>query len=270
MESDPTQRFSSRVADYIRYRPSYPEAILTWLARECGLSPQSRIADIGSGTGILSSLFLHFGCRVDGVEPNSAMRLAGERLLVAEPRFHSVEGRAEATTLPAGSADFVTAGQAYHWFDPEPARAEFRRILKPHGWVVLVWNERLVAPGFLTGYEALLQRLSSDYGRVDHRRIDSAQITRFFGHDEWRVESVPNHQDFDWDGLRGRLLSSSYAPLPGSPQYQPMMEELAALFATYQQAGQVRILYDTKAYAGQLTHGASDQSSLNGTDCSGW
>src|ERR1035438_6574300 len=128
MESDPTKRFSSRVEDYIRYRPSYPEAIVEWLARECGLTPQSRIADIGSGTGIFSGLFLQFGCQVDGVEPNAGMRAAAERLLAAEPRFHSVDGRAEATTLPAGSLDFVTAGQAYHWFDPDPARAEFRRI----------------------------------------------------------------------------------------------------------------------------------------------
>jgi SAM-dependent methyltransferase len=252
MESDPTKRFSSRVEDYIRYRPSYPEAILEWLARECGLTPQSRIADIGSGTGIFSGLFLHLGCDVFGVEPNAGMRAAAERLLAAETRFHSVDGRAEATTLPSGSVDFVTAGQAYHWFDPDPARAEFRRILKGGGWVVLVWNERLVTEGFLTGYEALLQRLSSDYGRVDHRRIDTAEITRFFEHTGWRSESFPNYQDFDWDGLRGRLLSSSYAPLPGSPQYQPMMEELAALFAAFQQDGHVQLTYETKVYAGQI------------------
>jgi SAM-dependent methyltransferase len=252
MEPDPTQRFSSRVEDYIRYRPSYPEAILAWLARECGLAPQSRIADIGSGTGILASLFLRFGCEVDGVEPNPAMRHAAERLLSAEPRFHSVDGRAEATSLPADSADFVTAGQAYHWFDPEAARTEFSRILKPRGWVVLVWNERLVTTDFLMGYEALVLRLSTDYGRVDHRRIDAAEITRFFAHEEWRVETFPNHQDFDWDGLRGRLLSSSYVPLPGSPNYQPMMEELAGLFAAHQQSGHVRVVYETKVYVGQM------------------
>jgi SAM-dependent methyltransferase len=252
MESDPTKRFSSRVEDYIRYRPTYPQAIVEWLARECGLTPQSRIADIGSGTGILSSLFLHFGCQVDGVEPNADMRHAAERLLTQESRFHGVDGRAEATTLAAGSVDFVTAGQAYHWFDPDPTRAEFRRILKPHGWVVLVWNERLVTGGFLTGYEAMLQRLSSDYGRVDHRRIDTAEITRFFEHSEWRLESFPNHQDFDFDGLRGRLLSSSYAPLPGSANYDPMMKELAALFTTFQRDGQVKLIYETNVYAGQL------------------
>jgi SAM-dependent methyltransferase len=253
MESDPTQRFSSRVEDYIRYRPSYPLAMIQWLERECCLTPQSAIADIGSGTGILAALFLDFGCQVFGVEPNAAMRSGGERMLAAESRFQSVEGRAEAAGLPAGSVDFVTAGQAFHWFDPEPARAEFRRILKPNGWVVLVWNERLVSSGFLTAYEDLLQRLSTDYGRVDHRRIDTAEINRFFGPHEWLVTSFPNHQDFDWDGLRGRLLSSSYVPLPGSANYQPMMDELAAMFAEWEQDGQVRVEYETKVFAGQLS-----------------
>ena len=104
--------------DYIRYRPSYPEAILAWLARECGLAPESRIADIGSGTGILARLFLQFGCRVFGVEPNAGMRAGAERQFAGEPRFHSVDARAEATTLPDANVHFVTAGQSFHWFDP--------------------------------------------------------------------------------------------------------------------------------------------------------
>jgi SAM-dependent methyltransferase len=252
MEPDPTQRFSSRVEDYIRYRPSYPAAIVPWLARECGLAPPAAIADIGSGTGILSRLFLRLGCTVFGVEPNADMRAAGVRLLAGEPGFHSVDGRAEATTLPGGAMDFVTAGQAFHWFDPEPTGAEFRRILKPQGWVVLVWNERLVTAGFLSEYEVLLHRHATDYDRVDHRQIDAAALTRFFGHDAWRAATFPNHQDFDWDGLRGRLLSSSYAPPPDSPHYQPMMQELAALFATYRQAGHVKVVYETKLYAGRM------------------
>jgi len=252
MEPDPTKRFSSRVEDYIRYRPSYPTGVVAWLAAECALTPPSRIADIGSGTGILSRLFLDFGCSVLAVEPNPDMRVGAERQLAGEPRFHSVDGRAEATTLPDASADFVTAGQSFHWFDPAAARAEFRRILKPGGWVVLIWNERLVHPGFLTDYEDLLQRLSSDYGRVDHRRIDSVEISRFFSHNAWREASFPNHQDLDWDGVCGRLHSSSYAPLPGTPQYAPMMEELEAMFAKYNQGGQVKVLYETKMYVGQL------------------
>jgi SAM-dependent methyltransferase len=252
MESDPTKRFSSRVEDYIRYRPSYPSAVTAWLAAECGLTAQSRIADIGSGTGILSRLFLDFGCHVFGAEPNADMRAAAERQLAGEARFHSVDGRAEATALPGASVDFVTAGQSFHWFDATAARAEFRRILEPDGWVVLIWNERLVTPGFLTEYEDLLQRLSTDYGRVDHRQIGAEAIGQFFAHESWHVAGFPNRQDLDWDGIRGRLLSSSYAPLPGSPQYAPMMEELEAMYAKYQQGGQVKVAYETKMYVGQL------------------
>jgi SAM-dependent methyltransferase len=252
MESDPTKRFSSRVEDYIRYRPSYPEAILAWLELECGLTADSCIADIGSGTGILARLFLNYGCHVFGVEPNAGMRAGAERQLAGETRFRSVDARAEATTLPDASVDFVTAGQSFHWFDPAVARAEFRRILQPGGWVVLIWNERLVSPGFLTEYEDLLQRLSTDYGRVDHRQIGDEAIGRFFAHDHWQLATFPNRQDFDWEGIRGRLLSSSYAPLPGSPKYPPMMEELAAMFAKYQRGGQVKVIYETKMYVGQL------------------
>jgi SAM-dependent methyltransferase len=252
MESDPTKRFSSRVEDYIRYRPSYPAEVISWLARECGLTAQSRVADIGSGTGILARLFLDFGCRVFAVEPNADMRAGAERQLADEPRFHSIEGRAEATALPDASVDLVTAGQSFHWFDPAAARAEFRRILRPGGWVVLIWNERLVTAGFLADYEDLLQRLSTDYGRVDHRQIGDEAIGRFFAHDSWRVASFPNHQDFDWEGIRGRLLSSSYAPLPGSPKFAPMMEELEAIFAKYHQGGHVKVVYETKMYVGQL------------------
>jgi SAM-dependent methyltransferase len=252
MEPDPTKRFSSRVEDYIRYRPSYPTAITSWLAADCGLTARSRIADVGSGTGILSRLFLNFGCHVFAVEPNPDMRAGAERQLSAEPRFHSVDGRAETTTLPDISVDFITAGQSFHWFDAPASRAEFRRILAPAGWVVLIWNERLITPGFLAEYEDLLQRLSTDYGRVDHRRVNRGEIARFFEHESWRSVSFPNRQDFNWDGIRGRLLSSSYAPLPGSPQYAPMMEELEGMFAKYQQDGQVKVIYETKMYAGRL------------------
>src|SRR5580704_8341752 len=157
---DPPQRFSSRAEAYARYRPTYPRETLGLLERECGLTAACKIADIGSGTGLLARSFLDFGCEVTGVEPNPGMRAAGERMLSGEPRFRSVEGRAEATTLPDGSVDFVTAGQAFHWFEPTAARAEFQRILKPAGWVVLIWNERLVTPGFMTELEELQNKFA--------------------------------------------------------------------------------------------------------------
>lgn len=252
MDLDSTRRFSSRVEDYIRYRPSYPEGIISLLEREWGLKAGARVADIGSGTGLFAAMFLRFGCEVFGVEPNADMRLAGERLLAAEPRFHSIDGRAEATGLADGSVDFVTAGQAFHWFDLPAARAEFRRILRPAGWVVLVWNERLVEGRFLEEYEAMLHRYAPDYERVDHRRMDDGVMDDFFGAGKWRLHSFSNEQRFDLAGLLGRLHSSSYAPVAGSEEYLQINLEITRLFAECEQDGRVAFRYETKVYYGQL------------------
>src|SRR5215469_16795520 len=140
--ADAKQRFSNRVTDYARYRPSYPPELLDLLRMECGLQHEQNIADIGSGTGLLTKLFLENGNRVFGVEPNGEMRSAGEEVLRGYPNFTSIDGSAEATTLADSSVDFISAGQAFHWFDVELARGEFRRILKPGGWVVIVWQDR--------------------------------------------------------------------------------------------------------------------------------
>lgn len=255
-DPDPTRRFSSRVEDYIRYRPSYPGGIADLLARECGLTARSRIADIGSGTGLLSALFLDAGCEVFGVEPNAGMRQAGERAVEGRPRFHSVDGRAEATTLADGSVNFVSAAQSFHWFDPDKARAEFRRILHPSGWVVLVWNERLQAPGFMADYENLVARYGPERPHVEAHELD-----RFFGDAEWRKATLPNQQQFNLEGLQGRFLSSSYAPLPGTPRYEPMMEELRRLYEGHQRDGRVTMLYDTEIYFGKLASTASEVGS---------
>jgi SAM-dependent methyltransferase len=238
MNLDPTQRFSSRVENYVRYRPSYPSGLMDLLARECGLTFHSRVADIGSGTGLLARLFLDIGCEVLGVEPNPGMRQAEERLLAQWPRFRSVDGRAEATTLPDCSVDFVTAAQAFHWFEPEQTRAEFRRILRPAGWVVLVWNERLRAAGFMAAYEDLVGRYGPERPHVETQELD-----RFFGGKAWRLAKLPNQQQFDLQGLRGRFMSSSYAPLPGTPNHESLMKDLDRLFADHQRGGRVTMLY---------------------------
>lgn len=220
---DPTGRFSSRVDDYVRYRPSYPADIVALLARECGLSAESTVADIGSGTGFLTKLFLDFGCAVSGVEPNREMREAGERVLARYQKFTSVDGRAEETGLADWSVDLVAAGQVFHWFEPAATRVEFRRILRGPRWVALIWNERLMSGEFLAGYEDLALRCGSDYGKIDHRRVDADRISGFFEHRAWKLARFPNVQHFDWTGLRGRLDSSSYAPRPGDQNYEVMM-----------------------------------------------
>jgi len=249
---NPTGRFSSRVDDYSRYRPSYPPEIVPLLERECGLKSSSTVADVGSGTGLLSKLFLDVGCRVIGIEPNREMREAGAQFLAQYPKFAVKDARAEHTGLEDSSVDLVAAGQAFHWFDAAKARMEFQRILRAPKWVALIWNEREVTGGFLSGYEQLLRRYAPDYSRVDHRQIGPDQISWFFGHRIWKLATFGNIQEFDLAGVLGRLRSSSYSPHPGDAAFDPMMEELTRLFETHQQNGRVAFLYKTHMYYGEL------------------
>ncbi len=252
---DPTQRFSSRVDNYIRYRPSYPAAIVDLLEKECGLTPEWVVADAGAGPGNLTRLFLDNGARVVGVEPNREMREAGERLLRGYPTYSSVAGTAEATTLADASVDLVTAGQAFHWFDQTRARQEFARILRPPRWVALVWNERRVdATPFLVAYERLLLAFGTDYAQVGHRdATDDAALERFFAPNGYRRATFENRQMFDYEGLEGRLLSSSYAPEAGQPGHDAMLDELRALFDKYQEDGTIAFAYDTSVYYGRIS-----------------
>jgi SAM-dependent methyltransferase len=248
-----TERFQNRVDDYVRYRPSYPAEMMTKIIEHCGIDPSSVIADIGSGTGLLAQLFLNFGCTVFGVEPNAGMRAAAEDLLASSPRFQSVHGTAEATNLPAHSCDAVTCGQSFHWFDAARSREEFTRILKPSGWVVLVWNERQKASTpFLAGYERLLRQHSPEYQEIEASRSDSALFDRFFGANRWSAFSFVFCQRFDFEGALGRLRSSSYSPLPGTAEYVAMEQNLRNLVAETAINGDVTFLYDTRVYMGRL------------------
>jgi SAM-dependent methyltransferase len=241
------------VDNYVKYRPGYPPAVLDLLQRACGLTPEAMIADIGAGTGLLAELFLAHGNRVLGVEPNREMREAGARLLARYPGYQAVDGRAEATTLPDAGVDFVTAGQAFHWFDPAGARAEFQRILRPGGWVALVWNMRQTdSTPFLAGFEALLRAHVPAYPAQQDEGGTQDSIQALFGPTPWQVARFANAQHFDLAGLEGRLLSSSYAPDPGDPTYAPLMAALARLFADHAVDGQVTLEYDTEVYYGRL------------------
>lgn len=253
---DSTARFGNRVADYVATRPGYPPAVLNWLRIEAGLTHalDFAIADIGSGTGLSSLPFLENGNLVFGVEPNREMRLAAEDLLAGWPNFCSVAGTAEATTLPDASVDLVVAGQAFHWFDPPRARAEFLRILRPGGFVALMWNTRRIdSSQFLRGYEDLLLRFGTDYREVVHTNVDHAKLAAFFGPGGFRAFRLDNEQLFDREGLRGRTRSSSFTPPPGHPDFAPMMAELDRLFDQFNESGRVRFVYDTELYVGRLT-----------------
>src|SRR5579863_20100 len=249
---DATQRFSSRVENYVRYRPGYPPAVLELLKNECGLTPDSLIADIASGTGVFTRMLLKNGNRVFGVEPNDEMRRAGERLLENYSGFTSIAATAAATTLPDQTVDIVTAAQAAHWFDREKARREFVRILKPAGWLVLLWNERRTdSTPFLREYEHLLLVYGTDYREVRHERT-TAEIADFFSPSPFRSSTLEMRQEVDYAGLEGRLLSSSYTPTSDHANYAAMLRELRRIFDSHQDNGSVSLDYNTLVYYGQL------------------
>jgi SAM-dependent methyltransferase len=247
-----TSRFSDRVENYVRYRPGYPGEVLDALKAECALAPEHVIADVASGTGIWTRMLLENGNRVFGVEPNTEMRQAGERLLAAFPQFTSVAGTAEATRLAFESVDFVTAAQAAHWFDPQGARREFVRILKPGGWLVLLWNERIPdATPFLRAYEELLLNYGTDYEEVRHDRMGDL-VNAFFDPAPFQTRAMDSRQEFDYAGLEGRLLSSSYAPGPGHPKHAPMLSALQKTFSAHARDNRVSFEYKTRVYFGRV------------------
>lgn len=246
------ERFTSRVDDYARYRPGYPPEVLTLLREMTGLAPGWRIADVGSGTGIATAVFLDDRLEVFAVEPNRGMRKAAEARLGGRAGFHSVDGTAESTGLVAGTIDLVVAAQAFHWFDRDAARREMARVLRPDGWVALIWNVRQIESSeFLRELEALLLDYSIDYARVRHENVTD-EIVRAFIPRDYAKRSVEHAQEFDLEGLRGRIASASYVPAPGHPAHEPLFAELAQLFERCQEGGRVRIVYDAVVHAGRL------------------
>jgi len=250
--SNPITRFSSRAEAYAKYRPGYPFGVVEILESECGLTKDSVVADVGSGTGILTELLLKNGNRVFGIEPNEAMRVFAEETLKDYQRFESVDGSAEATPLPDDSVDIVVAAQAFHWFDREKTKQEFRRILKPNGWVVLIWNERrLDTTPFLRAYEDLLLQYGTDYHEVRHENV-AGKLAEFFAPVEYKMVYLDNFQYFDLAAFQGRVASASYTPEPGHPNFEAMAEGLKRIFDEHNRDGKVAFEYDTRIYYGHL------------------
>jgi len=244
---EPKKRFSSRVENYIKYRPSYPLKIIEFLKKKNVLTDNTVIADIGSGTGILAKIFLDNGNQVYGVEPNKDMREAAEKNLRGYTNFTSLEGSAESTGLEENCIDLITAGQAFHWFDVEEAKREFKRILNSDGNVGLIWNNREKSGAdFNSSYENFILKYGIDYKEV---RKNEKNVYLFFN---YQKESFYNFQELDFTSFKGRVLSSSYIPLEDNPIFPNMILELEDLFDKHQRNGIIKIEYDTEIYLGKL------------------
>ena len=247
------ERFSNRVENYIKYRPGYPLEVLQLFKDEMNLKPSSVLADIGSGTGVSSRLFLENGNTVYGVEPNAAMRNAATRLLKNFPNYKPVDGTAEYTTLPDSSVNIVFAAQAFHWFEPEKTRIEFKRITREGGYVALIWNERqLDTTPFLREYEHFLLANAGDYEKVRHENVTAEKLEDFFQTD-FKKRTFANEQIFDFEGLRGRMLSSSYMPSESDERFADVESQLRKLFEKHaDENGKIAILYDTNVFYTQI------------------
>jgi ubiquinone/menaquinone biosynthesis C-methylase UbiE len=246
------ERFSDRVGAYVKYRPGYPSEILQVFRDAMNLTENSIVADVGSGTGISSKVFLENGNRVFGVEPNAAMRAAAEEFLRDYPQFRSVGGTAENTNLPDEAVDFVIAAQAFHWFDATKTIREFKRVLRDKGFIALIWNERqLDTTEFLREYEKLLIEFGSDYEFVRHDNLDEKIFTNFF-QKEFRSATFENIQTVDLAGLKGRIQSSSYMPGEGDARFPAMNREIERIFAKHAENGKIQILYSTNIFYAQF------------------
>jgi len=254
MQKEALNRFSDRVADYVKYRPHYPAEVFDLLESEGILVKAAAVADVGSGTGISSEPLLKRGYTVYGIEPNKEMREAAETYLSEYKNFKSLEATAENTLLENGSVNTILAGQAFHWFDKEKSKAEFKRILKPGGHVVLMWNDRRTdTTDFLKVYEDFLQMFGTDYKEVNHKNTQDSRIfDAFFGAGNYKEKSFYNYQEVDFAGLKGRVASSSYMPAEGHKDHEFMIYTLKKIFMRYQENGKVKLDYDTRIYYGQL------------------
>lgn len=246
-----TKRFSDRVENYVKYRPGYPDEMIGYLL-EKGVGPDSILCDIGAGTGILSRQLVDMVGELYAVEPNDEMRRYAEESLTGYSNYHSIPSSAENTGLDDSSFDAVTVAQAFHWFDREKCKAEFRRILKPEGLVFLIWNNRINNTPFLEGYDELLYRLGTDYASVNHQNLTDDVIGRFMDRN-YEKTVFDNFQNFDLEGFLGRVFSCSYTPNEDHPDYQIFHSELIDLFNRHQEEGSVRFNYRTEVYCGNMT-----------------
>jgi hypothetical protein len=250
---DPTKRFSDRVADYVKYRPHYHPDLIRVLEDAFGLEKSWTVADVGSGTGLSSERFLEHGCRVVGVEPNRDMRAAAERLYAGLPNFKSADGKAEASGIESESVDLYLSGQAFHWFEKASARAEALRILRAPKRALLMWNDwSAIDSPFLKDYNAFLDARMPERSEANHRNLKPEDFDDFFGKGRWRKSELMNGQTVDFVGLKGRLLSASYAPKEGEPGFEETMSDLKAVFDRHAVSGSIEFGYTTVLRFGEM------------------
>jgi ubiquinone/menaquinone biosynthesis C-methylase UbiE len=254
-----TERFTGKTAEYAQYRERYdPEIILPLLQEWCGLTPEWTVADVGAGTGMVGDVFRTSGNRVIAVEPNTEMRAACTALHAADASFTVVDGSAERTGLGDASLEMVAVGRALHWFNVEEAIPEFRRILKPAGWVVILASGRTEdGREENVAYKDLMQASTGRDSTRDPLLAVYGQMKTWFAGGQFRHAEAAGEMKLDWDGVRGLTLSLSHAPMPGSEGFSDFERELRRYFDRFQQNGLVTLTTKTWVSVGQFVESAA-------------
>ena len=246
------ERFSTRVANYVKYRPDYPNQLIDTLIQQLKLTPASKIADIGAGTGIFSQLLLDSGLSVTAIEPNQKMLAAAKVQLINYHDFSFRNNSAEQTGLTSNSLDLITVAQAFHWFNNDDSLQEFKRILKQQGQLALMWNQRDLDCQFQQQYHRLLLKYCESYDSVNHMNLSTEQITQYYRPNDVQVFEFKHIQHLDYSSLLGRLLSTSYCPASHTSQFSELSAGLKSLFEQYAKAGTIEFNYICKLYLGRL------------------
>ena len=244
--------FTGKAEVYAKYRPSYAEKFIEHLYTEVGFKNSSIIADVGSGTGIFSKILLKKGSTVYLIEPNKDMHERAKNSLTEYQNCFCVNSSAEKIELKDKSVDFVTAAQAFHWFDRELFKGECKRILRPGGKVVLTWNSRITDSPLVMENDEINRRHCADYKgfSAGNNLVDSEEYKQFFKNVDYR--EFKNNLYFSNENFIGRNLSSSYAPKPDTVEYKLYTSELNKLFNKYEQSGKVLMPNITISYIGEV------------------
>lgn len=250
---DNTGKFSDKVANYVKYRSTYPDAFLNYLFNEVGLSSDACVADVGAGTGLLTEPLAERVKTIYAIEPNRNMRIACMEACGRNCSFIALDGTAEDTGIPDHSVDFITVAQAFHWFDRNRAHQEFTRIIKPEGLVILVWNSRIPESALTLENDALYRKHCPDFTGFSGGRESSVEQFLFFFRDEtYEIRSFPNDRILTLEAFIGNSLSASYAPHPSDAGYNAFVAELSVLFDRYAKKGHLTVPMRTWSYTGRV------------------
>lgn len=243
--------YSSKAAKYARYRWEYASRAVQTLYEVTGIGNSSTVADIGAGTGILTRHFVDKVKKVYAVEPDPEMRAWLLQVCGRSPSLRVIDGSAEATTLPTGSVDMISAAQALHWFNATKAQREFRRILKADGWLAVLWNQPIS--------DSLSARVSSVFTAQHGWDVakSTAKMARvpaesYFDREGLLSDEYPVSTRESWEHFFGGLCSDSHAPLESDPAYPGFAREVRSIFDDLAVMGTIEVTFVTHLLVGKL------------------